>query len=112
MESNESIAVRQIEKLVYQQNFDGAIVAIIKILKLAESRGGLKFNDESLEYDFLNEYTCLASAFTAFFANPKVLLSPDDFQALAKYKKHLLGIFELSGFGGTDHMQGAIGTQT
>jgi len=106
-----SLTIRQIERLVYHQNFDEAITAIIKILEMAEFKGGLKFDEQS-KHTFLNEYTYLAGAITAFFANPKVLLSPEGFQALAVYKKHLLGIFELSGFGDADHILGTIGNQT
>ncbi len=107
METN-SISVKQIEKLVYQHNIDEASSAIVKLLEIAELKGGLQLEAKE---DFLNEYTCLASAFTAFFANPKVLLSPEGFQAFIKYKKHILGVFELSGFGGTDHLLSLVSTQ-
>ncbi|MDM8564766.1 hypothetical protein QUF74_03855 [Candidatus Halobeggiatoa sp. HSG11] len=121
MEPDKSITIRRIERLVYQQNTDEAIIAIIRILELSESRGGIKLdnessnkekNDRQLEQVFLNGYTRLASVFTAFFSNPKILLSPEGFQAIVKNKKHLLGIFELSGFGSAEHMLGLVGTQT
>ena len=108
MENEKSINIKQIERLVYQQSIGEASSAIVKLLEIAELKGILQLDEKD---NFLNQYTCLASAFTAFFANPKVLLSPEGFQAFIKYKKHMLGVFELSGFGGTDHLLSLVATQ-
>ncbi|RKZ42431.1 MAG: hypothetical protein DRQ49_02005 [Gammaproteobacteria bacterium] len=110
--SAKPINIRDIERLVLQQNFEEASALIIKLLVSAERKGGVVLDGKSdLEHDFLSEYTRLASAMTAFFAHPKMVLFFDGFTIFATYKKHLLGIFQLSGFRGTDHLLALIGNQ-
>ncbi len=110
MEPKLTVSVKELERLVYHGHIEQASSLIVKLLTIVEIKGSLQFDDKA-KSDFLNKYTRLASAFTAFFANPNLALSPNGFQIIAGYKEHLLGIFELSGFEGTDHLLRLIGSQ-
>jgi hypothetical protein len=108
-----ALSVRDLERLVYQQQFPDAYRLILKFLNGCENRGELKF-EQSLNNPksaYLSEYTRLASALTAFFANSAVELSYANFKDLVQFKEHLLGIFQLSGFQGTNHLLDLIGNQ-
>lgn len=108
----EEIYIRDLERVVYQQDFETAGQMILKILTQAEKGGGMVLHNQTdVTHHMITEYTRLASAFTAFFANSKLSLSFEGFQAFARFKKHLVGIFQVSGFSGTDHVIGLIGNQ-
>jgi hypothetical protein len=105
------ISIREIEYLVHQQNFEAAGMKLFTLLEFAEQQGGILLEGQGEgEQDSITAYTRLASAITALFANPKMTLSLVGFQKLALFQKHLLGIFRLSGFRGTDHLASLIAT--
>ncbi len=109
---SDDLNIRDIEILVYQQKFQEAGSLIVKFLNSAEQRGGMILGEKKDDnHDFLSEYTRLASAITTFFAHPNLNLSYEGFKEFAKQKKHLLGIFQLSGFRGIDHLLGLIGNK-
>ncbi|MDM8557201.1 hypothetical protein [Candidatus Parabeggiatoa sp. HSG14] len=108
------VEIRELETLIYQQQFETAYPLIVRILQGAENRGGIVLNKTQFfnpENVFLREYTRIASALTTFFAHPVLELLPQAYHRLIVLKKHLLGVFQLSGLRGTDHMLGLIGTK-
>lgn len=111
---NSEIDIQDIERLTYQQKYDDAFKLIVQLLDKAEEKGGIQIHkntDLDSEDYFLKQYTRLAGALTSFFGHPKVQLPPKSFHLLSVHKKHILGIFQLSGFRGTDHLLALIGEQ-
>jgi len=111
--SSTRINILDLEQSVYQQNVQAAGTLLLNILNYAEQTGGMTIVGGKNESDseFLVEYTRLASAITAFFAHPNLILPFEGFQSLARLKKHLLTIFEASGFRGTEHLLALTGNQ-
>jgi len=107
------IVISDIERLVYQKNFDAVFEKLFRIFEKAEREGGdilLNQNTDLNDEDYyLREYTRLASAITTMFANPELQLLQMGFHRLNIFKKAFASIFTLSGFRGSDHLLGLIG---
>jgi len=107
------VVISDIERLVYQKNFDGVFEKLFRIFEKSEREGGdiliNKDTDLNDEDYYLREYTRLASAITTMFANPELQLLQMGFNRLNIFKKAFASIFTLSGFRGSDHLLGLVG---
>ena len=111
-EKAQPVVIGELERLVYQQQYQAALAQLFQIFNQSEqSLGGISLNpnvDIRDEDYFLRGYTRLASVITTLFSFPDFQLNASGFHKVAVFKKQLAAIFELSGFRGTDHVLGLI----
>jgi hypothetical protein len=112
-EEDSGILIADIERAAYQRDYDTVFHLLFRIFDKSERKSGGILLDKDTDLDdedyFLRGYTRLAGALTAMFAHPEFQMLTPGFMQLNVYKKQLVGIFELSGFRGTDHLLGLIG---
>jgi len=109
----DGVVISDIERLVYEKNFDAVFEKLFRIFDNAERKGGGILLDKNTDLDdedfYLREYTRLASAITTMFASQELQILPIGFQRLNIYKRAFASIFVLSGFRGADHLLGLVG---
>ncbi|MEK8016848.1 MAG: hypothetical protein VSS75_008265 [Candidatus Parabeggiatoa sp.] len=112
-EEDSGILIADIERAAYQRDYDTVFHLLFRIFDKSERKSGGILLDKDTDLDdhdyFLRGYTRLASALSSMFAHPEFQMLTPGFMQLNVYKKQLAGIFELSGFRGTDHLLGLIG---